>query len=41
VARELIAKGITDVRVLEGGWQAWLDHDAQVQALQPAVPARS
>jgi 3-mercaptopyruvate sulfurtransferase SseA len=25
VARDLMTRGFTDVRALEGGWQAWLD----------------
>lgn len=31
MARELIKRGITNVYAVEGGWQAWLDHQLPVQ----------
>jgi 3-mercaptopyruvate sulfurtransferase SseA len=36
VARELIQRGMTDVRALEGGWQAWLDLSAGGEVAAPA-----
>ncbi|MDR7520291.1 MAG: hypothetical protein QN131_07110 [Armatimonadota bacterium] len=40
MARQVMREGFRDVRVLAGGWRAWLDLGAQVQASR-AVSAAS
>jgi 3-mercaptopyruvate sulfurtransferase SseA len=37
VALDLMARGFRDVRVLEGGWAAWLALRAPVQLPQPEL----
>ena len=40
MARELIRQGVHDVSALEGGWQAWLEMRAPVQAGETVPVAR-